>query len=140
MTTATAPAPVQTLPPSNGDEVLYEVIDGQWVKMPPMSIRASRVASRLQSRLGTFCHDHKLGEAVMETLFRLPLLPRHRDRRPDLAVIAAQRLAQATAQPEDENAWEVVPNLAVEVVSPSDLAEDLLEKIEEYFQAGVQLV
>ena len=35
-------------------------------------------------------------------------------------------------------AWEVVPNLAVEVVSPTDRADDLINKIAEYFRAGVE--
>jgi len=40
----------------------------------------------------------------------------------------------------EEAAWEVVPELAVEVVSPSDRAEDLMEKVEQYFEAGVERV
>jgi Uma2 family endonuclease len=34
----------------------------------------------------------------------------------------------------------VVPDLAVEVTSPTDFAEDQLHKVWEYFQAGVHLV
>ena len=41
---------------------------------------------------------------------------------------------------ENDNAWEVAPDLAVEVVSPTDRAEDVMEKVTEYFQAGVELV
>ena len=41
--------------------------------------------------------------------------------------------------PVGDNAWDVVPDLAIEVVSPNDFAEELLEKIDEYFRAGVQL-
>ena len=37
----------------------------------------------------------------------------------------------------DDEAWDVVPDLVVEVVSPTDKADDLLEKVEEYFLAGV---
>ncbi len=39
-----------------------------------------------------------------------------------------------------DNAWDVVPDLAVEVTSPTDFAEDQLQKVAEYFQAGVRLV
>jgi Uma2 family endonuclease len=39
-----------------------------------------------------------------------------------------------------ENAWHVVPDLAVEVVSPTNLAEEIDTKIADYFQAGVRLV
>jgi len=37
-------------------------------------------------------------------------------------------------------AWEVVPNLAVEVVSSSDSAERVMTKVAEYFQVGVECV
>jgi Uma2 family endonuclease len=39
-----------------------------------------------------------------------------------------------------DEAWDVVPDLAVEVVSPRDVLEDLLDRVFEYFQAGVRLV
>jgi Uma2 family endonuclease len=42
--------------------------------------------------------------------------------------------------PVTDNAWDVVPDLAVEVISPHDLAEEILQKVVEYFQAGVRLV
>ncbi len=42
--------------------------------------------------------------------------------------------------PATDNAWDVVPNLAVEVVSPTDNVEGLEQKIAEYFRAGVQLI
>jgi Uma2 family endonuclease len=80
-----------------------------------------------------------VGQAVTEVLFHLPL-PKERDRRPDAAFVNFQRWAKGRPMPGKENAWHVVPNLAVEVVSPHDFAEELLEKIEEYFRAGVQLV
>ena len=40
----------------------------------------------------------------------------------------------------EENAWDVVPNLVVETINPSDFVEDVLEKIDEYFRAGVELI
>ena len=75
----------------------------------------------------------------MEMLFHLPE-PLDRNRRPDVAYVSPDRWPRDRALPEEANAWDVVPNLAVEVVSPNDMAEDLQEKIAEYFQAGVQLV
>ena len=34
----------------------------------------------------------------------------------------------------------MIPNLAVEVVSPTNAADEILSKIHEYFRAGVELV
>ncbi len=36
--------------------------------------------------------------------------------------------------------WDVVPDLMVEVISPSDKAEELQTKIREYFEAGARQV
>ena len=37
-------------------------------------------------------------------------------------------------------AWDVVPNLAIEVVSPTNTANGVMEKTKEYFEAGVERV
>ena len=121
------------------DEPLYEIIDGQRVELPPMSILANRVASRLMGKLGLFLDGNPLGEALMETLVRLPL-PVDRNRRPDLAFVSAQRIAEAPPQPGSDNAWDIVPELMVEVVSPHDLVGEIMERLDEYWAAGTQLV
>jgi Uma2 family endonuclease len=119
--------------------VRYEFVDGQWVEMPPMSAFASIVASRLVRHLNAHAVIQDLGEAYSETLVRLPLNG-GRQRRPDGVFVSYQRWPKSRPFVEDANAWDVVPDLAIEVVSPTDLAEDVLEKVEEYFRAGVSLV
>jgi len=132
-------APPANAPPIAGDAPLYEIIDDQRVELPPMSIYAVRVASRLVSKLNEFGSANNLGEAVSEGLFRLPLA-RPRNRRPDVALVTYQRWPKNRPVPETDNAWDVVPNLAVEVVSPGDLMDELMDKLDEFFQAGVELV
>jgi Uma2 family endonuclease len=56
-------------------------------------------------------------------------------RRPDVAFVSYQRWPRNRRVPRAE-AWDVVPDLAVEVVSPSNTAEEILAKIREYFQAS----
>ena len=75
----------------------------------------------------------------METLVRLPL-PADRNRRPDVIFVSAQAIAGAPAQPGSDNAWNILPELMVEVVSPHDVAEDVVERVNEYFAAGTKLV
>lgn len=125
---------------ANGvDEPLYEVINGQRVEMPPMSAYASKIASRLVRWTGAFADPRGLGEVVSEVLFRLPLNP-DRNRRPDMAFVSVGRWPLNRPMPLRDNAWDVVPDLAAEVVSPSDLAEEIMQKLVEYFQAGARLV
>lgn len=134
MSTATLHEPTDRI----GDDELYEVIDGRRVRKPPMGIFSVWIASRLARLLGNYT-DLKLGRALTEALFHLPA-PIHRDRRPDVAYVSYERWPKERSVPRHDNAWDVVPNLTTEVVSPSDSAEELDDKIAEYFRAGVQLV
>jgi Uma2 family endonuclease len=72
---------------------------------------------------------------VPEMLFILDAV-RDLRRRPDVAFVSSERWPLDRAVP-DSGDWEVVPDLAVEVVSPNDLFADVLAKMEEYFRCGV---
>jgi Uma2 family endonuclease len=120
------------------DDVLYEVIDGQIVELPPMGTRQEVTAGILQIKLGYFTDTNGLGRTVMETLFDFTEQV-GRKRRPDVAFVDRERWPKSKPIPESDG-WEVVPNLAVEVVSPSNAWEDVLEKIHEYFHVGAERV
>ncbi|CEF48429.1 unnamed protein product [uncultured bacterium] len=129
------PEPLET------DEALYEVVKGQRVETPPMSIRASIIASNLGAELWTFAEAHGVGWVVIEGVFRVPIPEDHSlSRRPDVAFVSADKMRAGSEWGLDARAADVVPDLAVEVTSPTDCAEDQREKILEYFQAGVRAV
>lgn len=130
---------LELVPPPGIDKDHFEVIDGRFVEMPPMSIYASQIASDLHTALNHFVRTQRRGRAVVEGLFRLPL-PRDRIRKPDVAFVSFERWPESRPMPEVAAAWTICPDLIVEVISPTDLAEDTLEKIEEYFEAGARLV
>jgi Uma2 family endonuclease len=58
-------------------------------------------------------------------------------RSPDVFYVRAERIP-TTGIP--EGFWEVPPDLAVEVVSPSESAADVRDKVRDYLSAGTQLV
>jgi Uma2 family endonuclease len=120
------------------DQDRYEIIDGLKVELPPMSVQASVLASRIATQLSVHGMTQNIGEAVTETLFTLPS-PLDRNRRPDFAFVPYSRWPAGLTIPHD-NAWDVLPSLVGEVVSPTDWAEDLLQKVEEYFRSGVTVV
>jgi Uma2 family endonuclease len=125
------------------DEAFYEFIGGRWIETPTMGYFASPVASRLSNSLGFHIEQQTPcpGQVVVEALFRIPLTKdASRKRRPDLAFVSADRWPIDRPVSPREDAWDVVPDLAVEVVSPTDIAEDLLGKVKEYFLARVRLV
>lgn len=144
-TMALLEAPIVAEPAADGaaEPVLYEVVDGHWIETPTMSYYASIVTSRLNGYVTLFLEQQNPapGQAVVETLFRIPTRKDPgRKRRPDLAYVSAERWAIDRPVSLLEDAWDVVPDLAVEVVSPTDRATDLMDKVQEYFQAGVRLV
>jgi Uma2 family endonuclease len=138
MATVTSPELAEIeLPVVEPDED-YEVVDGRIVEEPPLGVYEIRMANRLARSIILFDPPGELGEAVIEVLFILKSSPMLR-RRPDLAFVSQERWP--AARPMDrEAAWDVIPDLAVEITSPTDLIDDLMDKIEEYFAAGVRLV
>ncbi len=125
------------------DDDFYEVVDGQRIETPPMSYYAGIVASELGGQLILQMHQQAPppGKVVVEVMFRLPLtLDTSRKRRPDIAFVSFERWASDRPMSSRDNAWDVVPDLAVEVISPTDFAQQQLQKVLEYFQAGVRLV
>jgi Uma2 family endonuclease len=116
----------------------YEVVEGKFVETPRMGAFESVIASILQTYLGPFAMEKELGRVATETLFVLSETRKLR-RRPDVAYVSYERWPRNRRVPGTE-AWGVVPDLAVEVVSPSNTADEVLGKIREYFQAGVRRV
>jgi Uma2 family endonuclease len=86
-------------------------------------------------RLGTFVKERQLGYLFdSSTGFRLP---GGNVRLPDVAFVARGRFADEQVP---EGFADLAPDLAVEVLSPSDQSRDILDKVGEYLQAGVRLV
>jgi Uma2 family endonuclease len=138
MATATIAMPAAASLALPDPDVLFEIINGEYREVPPMGRLASLIASVLNSMLWGFASQHKLGLPTVETLFRLS--PTGPSRRPDVAFVAFDRMPASVATTEDPPQWEVVPNLAVEIVSPTNSVDDIESKLDDYFHAGVQLV
>ena len=138
---ASAAGPLDTLNPLNEVPTLnefFEVVGTQIVENPPMGVFESALAGLLIELLGPFARSNKLGQVFPETLFDLrPAVDR--SRRPDLAFVSARKWPVNRRPPSGEF-WAMIPDLAVEVVSPSNSAGHVPDKVREYLQAGVQLV
>jgi len=130
-------APVGALPMMIPDDMLYEVVDGKIVEKE-MGARDVEIAGILFRNLGVFAHTNRLGRALMEFVFRIDQ-GRDLQRRPDVAFVSHAKWPVQLRVP-DVAVWDMVPDLAVEVVSPSNSADQVLEKTHEYFKAGVNVV
>jgi Uma2 family endonuclease len=119
----------------------FEVVHGEVVEIPPMSGFASAVANRINRRLMAYGEQRKIGWPWMDMIFHVPQPDDPtRNRKPDVAFITFDRWPEDRPLPYRGNAVDVVPNLVVEVASPTDDAEDLIAKAHEYLRAGTQLV
>ena len=136
MNAATAQTSAPQLTPGEVDN-LYEVVNGEVVELEPMGAFDTALASELAFFLRLFAREHAMGLVVTETLFVLDAALNLR-RRPDAAYVSYGRWPEQSVP--RAAAWNVVPDLAVEVVSPTNIVDKVDEKIVEYFAAGVQLV
>jgi Uma2 family endonuclease len=131
---------VPTLPlgqPAIPDEGLYEVVDGRVVEKK-MGSYETGIASLLFEILGPFSRANRLGQFFNEMLFRINIAKDLR-RRPDVAFVSNSRWPFNRRAPRGPF-WEMVPDLAIEVISESNSAFEVQKKIHEYFDAGVRSV
>jgi Uma2 family endonuclease len=119
----------------------YEVINGVVVEVEPMSSYANRVANRLNAKLVIDQETRKSGETYVEMMFRIPIEGDvDRQRIPDVAYVSYERWPADRPSSYSGNPFNVVPDLAVEVVSPTDKLDDVFDKAYEYLRGGVRLV
>jgi Uma2 family endonuclease len=112
----------------------YEIVNGQPEEKAMAGARHGGVGLRLGAELWMHVKAHKLGGVYgPDTTFQIG----QNQRLPDVAFVSASRLPEAG---EPEGVWPMAPDLAVEILSPSDLFEKLFGKVQEYFAAGVRQV
>ena len=113
----------------------FYLMDGVIFEMSPVQRVHSRLAMRLGTYLTQFVEEHDLGEVHTELGFYSD-----RDRRtllaPGVAFVSHARLSQ---QPED-GFLSVMPDLAVEVASPSNSVAQLRHKAHIYLDNGASIV
>lgn len=134
------PTVVETVPATQLPD-RYEVVNGQAMEIAPMNAFASEIANRLRDRLTAHALRANNGRARNDMLFRIPQAEdQTRNRAPDVAFISFDRWPEDRPMPYRGNPIDVVPNVAIEVVSPTDDAEDVFAKADEYLRGGVELV
>jgi Uma2 family endonuclease len=114
----------------------YELVKGEVVKMAPPGGVHGGTATNIASALHTFVRQHDLGRVVVESGFRLESQP-DTVRGPDVAFVSKERLP---AEGLPRAFFTIAPDLAVEVVSPSDTASDMEQKVQDYLRNGAQRV
>jgi Uma2 family endonuclease len=106
----------------------YELVDGELRVSPGAGVWHEWVVAALLARLRGFVIEHGL--------------PSGNRRSPDVSFIAATRLPSGPELKElfrRTAVFELVPDLVVEVLSPSDRPREVMDKVGEYLGAGVRL-
>jgi len=116
---------------SPGDDYREELVRGRLVREPPPASRHGWLQARISSLLADHAEQNDLGLVLVETGFILSDDP-PTVRAPDVAFIARER---ATGYPSDRYG-RTPPDLAIEIVSPSDRASAVLEKVFDYHSSG----
>jgi len=122
----------ERLPEQEG--AVHELNEGELVVMTPGRPRHNRVRDNIAVALRQFVRSKGLGDVFIETGFELS---KATVRIPDAAFVHAEKMKTLDL---DQPWIDGAPALAIEVVSPNDLAEELSAKIDQYREAGVSAV
>ena len=110
----------------------YEYFNGALIPIAPTTMEHGEISMNIGIFLGLHVRENQLGRLYMAgTDFKLG------DRlvKPDVAFVSTARL------PENRHeVFSVAPDLAVEVVSPTDIQYRIIEKAVAYLDAGTRLV
>ena len=115
----------------------YELVRGRLITMAPSSSVPALVATKFSTRLCGFVEQHGLGLCGgADWGFCLECSP-DTVRVPDVAFVSGERVPAGGVP---RGFWPGAPDLAIEVISPSDRFGDVMEKVQEYLDAGTRLV
>jgi len=120
------------LPDSVGDrDVRWELVEGQPVEIVPEAFEHNRVRDNVLMALLNYADRKRNGTAVGMQHFRLS---GGTVRRPDISFVRAGRELPLDKLPEG------APDLAIEVISPSNTPREIEQRISDYFAAGCKRV
>jgi Uma2 family endonuclease len=115
----------------------WELIDGELVEVTPASFESSSLGLRIGRIVGNFVDAHDLGMMTGADGGYVLFPSRETLRVPDVGFVRKDRLPPRA---EFSRFPRLAPDLAIEVLSPSDRMVDALSKVAMFLQAGVRLV
>ena len=128
------PATVEDLLRTPKDGRKYELVDGE-ILVSPAGMRHSKIAGRILRLLGDAADKAGTGDVFSENVGII--LPNSNIRSPDVCFVRRDKLPDG--EPPD-GFGEIVPDLVVEVLSPTDRIRQIADKIGEFLDCGVPLV
>jgi Uma2 family endonuclease len=114
--------------------VRHELSQGDLIVTPSANYFHNEIRDRFNARLRALLDEYPCGNVISEMDMRLSA---DTVRRPDIAFIRKGRLEGIDLE---QVPLPIAPDLAIEIVSKNDRADDLILKVSQYLQAGVQAV
>ena len=137
MTIQTGPVTAEELLRKPDDGLRYELVKGALRKMPPAGSEHGAIAFNVGRLLGNHVVERRLGQVyAAETGFKLASDP-DTVRATDAAFVRKERVDQLGRI---KGYFPGAPDLAVEVVSPSDTYRDVIDEVYDWIDAGVRMV
>ena len=110
----------------------YEYAKGELIPMSPATRRHGKISVSIIRYLDPYVYENGLGEVyTAETIFQVG----ERVMKPDVAFVSTDRL-----DVDQDKTFPIPPDLAVEVVSPTDVHSRVVRKAFDYLNAGTRLV
>jgi Uma2 family endonuclease len=125
---------LQSLP---DDGFIHEVLNGELVTSPKEGFQHAVICGRLLFALGTFNRRHRLG-VVLGSSAGYWMFNR-KCRAPDVSFIPKARLESLRFSPSAKIFFPGAPNLAVEVISPSNTRTEMDDRLRDFFASGTQI-
>lgn len=113
----------------------FDLVEGELVAMSPPGFDHGCIVSDIAATLREFVRARKLGVVAVEAGFCVARDP-DTVRAPDVAFVRAERIPPGGVRAFFDGA----PDLAVEVISPSDRASDVLAKADDWLRFGCTVV
>jgi Uma2 family endonuclease len=111
----------------------YELDEGDPVYVSPNSFEQAEIIQRIYAPLKAWAQTNNRGLVAADTWFELASGV---VRAPDVAYVPRERIANL----DPKHALKVVPALAVEVLSTYNTAREMSWKIQQYRDAGIELI
>jgi Uma2 family endonuclease len=130
------PVTVDILLTMPDDGYIYEVVDGVLVRVAGSGNRATTLAAVLIAALVTFARPRRLGVVTSsDGVYHFP--GAETGLVPDVGFYRAERRADIV---DEDKPIPFAPDLAVEIASPSQTANEMAAKARVYLRAGTRLV
>ena len=110
----------------------FEYVKEELVPMPDASIRHGEISVNIVHYLYQYVREQKIGRLyTAETSFKVG----DRVLKPDVAFVSKERIIG-----DKDKGYTIPPDLAIEVVSPSDIRSRVINKVHAYLSAGTRCV